>query len=98
VGGTTGLDAENWFAIPNGSTLCGSSFECCPNHSSKFRMSLDGGADFDHEHPEGGEQYNPSHTYQYRVIGQGQPIHFMIDEDSARGDDYGALSIRIERG
>lgn len=95
-GGPTGLDAENFFAIPVGSVLCGSSFDCCPNHTSKFRMDLGTGG-FAHIHPEGGRQYNASHEYEYRVTGQGNAIRFQIVEDSARGDDYGMLYIHIER-
>jgi hypothetical protein len=35
------------------------------------------------------------HSYDYIVRGQGLPVHFMIQEESARGDDYGILHIRI---
>lgn len=94
TGGTTGIDPEYFFAIPTGSALCGTSYTCCPNHTSKLKMSVDGGADFDHTHSEP-EDYSTSHTYQYRVRGQGQPLEIMLEESSARDDDYGVLNVTV---
>jgi hypothetical protein len=95
VGGPTGLDAEFFFAVPVGSALCDEEeFDCCPNHTEKFRISLDDGGTFTHIEPLA-PALNPSHVYEYEVQGQGMPAHFQLEEDSNRDDDYGILGISI---
>ena len=94
VGGPTGIDAEFFFAVPNGSALCGDDFQCCPNHTSKFQISLDGGGGFDHVEPVS-PAFDGSHVYEYVVRGEGLPVHVRLEEDSNRGDDYGVLDVHI---
>lgn len=91
------LDAEFWFAIPFGTGLCTSDFPV-PNHTSRVAVSLDGGLDFDHVEPIGGEPTEPSldHSYRYEVVGQGLPVR-MRREDSSTSDDYGVLRFTFYR-
>ena len=90
--GTVGIDAEFYFAIPQGSSLCS---ESAPKKSSGFRISLDGGADYD-----GIDPITPAaaptadHVYEYLVEGQGHPIRLQR-EDSPSDDNYGVLKFTI---
>lgn len=95
--GPAGVDAETWFAIPSGSSLCNPSFPI-PNHTGLVRMNLDGTDDFDHVEPVSGKPEEPSvdHTYVYRVVGQGHAFR-VRREDSASSDDYGILRYTIYR-
>lgn len=95
VGGQTGLDAEYWFAIPVGSSLCDEfANDPFPNSTSKFEISTDDGASFDH--PTAVDPaYDAAHNYEYLVTGQGQAIQFREVEGSNRDDDYGVLSITV---
>jgi cysteine-rich repeat protein len=92
AGGPTGIDAEFFFAVPNGSALCEPDFVCCPNHTSKFRVDVGGG--FGHVEPIS-PAFSASHTYEYLVQGQGAPVRLQLQEDNSRGDDYGILDITV---
>lgn len=90
--GQVGIDAEYYFAVPSGSALCDNPY---PWGAGEFKISLDGGADFDNPDP-----IVPltgpvaGHVYEYDVVGQGHPIMFQRD-DTNSGDNYGVLRITI---
>lgn len=90
--GAVGIDAEFYFAVPSGSALCDNPY---PWGAGEFKLSLDGGADFDNPDPIvplSGP--TPGHVYEYDVVGQGHPIMFQR-EDSPSSDNYGVLRITI---
>lgn len=95
--GTVGVDPEFWFAIPNGSALCDPDFEI-PNHTGGIQVNFDGGTDFDHLEPVGGEPTEPSsdHTYSYELTGQGHALRIQR-EDGNTGDDYGVIRFTVYR-
>ena len=95
-GGTNGLvgvDAEVYFAVPSGSALCS---EDIPGGAGGFRLSVDGGDDFDHPDPvtSAPNTLRADHTYEYEVTGEGHAILFER-EDSPSSDNYGVLRITI---
>ncbi len=94
VGGPTGEDAHYWFAIPNASALCGSDFDCCPNEHSRIRLSVDGGATFEHPDAEN-HTYNAAHVYTHLVRGRGERFALRWEERNARADDYGVIKAHI---
>lgn len=90
--GSVGVDAEYYFAVPSSSALCSKSY---PWGAGEFKISLDGGVDFDNPDP-----IVPltgpvaGHVYEYEVVGQGHPIMFERD-DTDSGDNYGVLRITV---
>ena len=95
--GEIGIDAEFFFAIPVGSSLCASDF-VIPRHTSLIYVSLDGGTTFDHVEPVGGRPDAPraDHTYRYEVTGEGEAFHVRRRDDGVDGD-YGVLRITLYR-
>ena len=90
--GAVGIDAEFYFAIPSGSSLCS---EAMPRKASGFRISLDGGADYDGIDPIAPTSApTANHVYEYLVEGQGHPI-LLRREDSPSDDNYGVLRFTI---
>jgi len=63
-------------------------------HAAHFQISLDGGASFAHLEPLNGA-YSPSHSYEYVVVGTGEPAAFRI-VDQPTGDNYGVLTAITE--
>ena len=91
--GVVGIDAEFYFAVPNGSALC---WEEIPRGTGAVDFSLDGGATFDHPDPVVPPAApRADHTYVYEVVGEGYPIQFER-EDSPSSDNYGVLKITVE--
>lgn len=89
--GTVGIDAEYYYAVPNGSALCSVAY---PWGANEFQFSLDGGNDFFNPDPIGGVTAPlASHAYDYEVVGQGHAIQFRREFMGA--DDYGVLKITV---
>lgn len=90
--GVVGIDAEFYYAVPNGSALCGMEI---PRDTGDLDFSLDGGVTFDHPDPTPPvSQPTPDHTYSWELVGQGHPIMFSRP-DSPSDDNYGVLKITI---
>lgn len=89
---TVGIDAEYYFAVPNGSALCS---EEIPNQTGGLEVTVDGGADWFHPDVLGGVSVpTADHTYDYEVVGQGVAVQFRR-VDSPSSDNYGVLRITI---
>ena len=89
--GPVGADAAYIFAVPTGSSLRGSG--AFPQGYQGLELSLDGGATWGHPAPLDPE-IKPGHTYQYQIIGEGQPLRLRVF-DSNPSDNYGQLRIQV---
>jgi hypothetical protein len=92
--GMVGLDPEYLFAKPQG-YICPDPYEG-PIPSTVVQISLEGDSPgkFSHRTPTD-RTYNPTHLYQYRVIGTGQEA-FIKFSDSNPNDNYGRLRVIVE--
>lgn len=84
-----GIDPETCFARSSTDSLA-------LGHFSAFRVDL--GSGFSHIEPSGGPYATPqaNYLYTYTVVGQGQPISFIIGDSPVWHDNYGALRITLQ--
>jgi hypothetical protein len=93
--GLTGLDAGFVFAYPSLGGCPHDPYEMPPYANPWFQMDFGNGLQV--QEPEDGvpTQVTGNHTYHYQVVGDGQPIGFLIWDDRY-DDNYGGLIIEIE--
>ncbi len=87
-----GVDPEYVFAAPREARQ-GCSVSAVPLHVPNLELSTDGASTWHHVEPRV-EDFNPRHSYTYRVAGQGFPIQVRyVDFPSA--DNYGSLLVAV---
>jgi hypothetical protein len=68
-----------------------------PRHQTQLELLMSVGGGFSHVEPIGGphDSPTPNHTYEYELIGEGEPAAFRFRDTNTR-DNYGVLTIKVE--